>query len=83
MLLPYVEQGPLYNAANFSWTCCYVGPQADATNSTIYNTRIAQLPLPIRWPRGATKHQQLCRQHRDVDHSVPHGRQHDRDLPGV
>src|SRR5580692_3580228 len=41
LLLPYVEQGPLYNAANFSLTCCYVGPQADATNKTVYNTRIA------------------------------------------
>jgi prepilin-type N-terminal cleavage/methylation domain-containing protein/prepilin-type processing-associated H-X9-DG protein len=46
MLLPYVEQRPLYNAANFSWTCCYVGPQADATNSTVYNTRIASFLCP-------------------------------------
>jgi prepilin-type processing-associated H-X9-DG protein len=46
MLLPYVEQGPLYNAANFNWTCCYVGPQADATNSTVYNMRIAGFLCP-------------------------------------
>jgi prepilin-type N-terminal cleavage/methylation domain-containing protein/prepilin-type processing-associated H-X9-DG protein len=46
LLLPYVEQGPLYNAANFSWTCCYVGPQADATNITVYNTRIAAFLCP-------------------------------------
>jgi prepilin-type N-terminal cleavage/methylation domain-containing protein/prepilin-type processing-associated H-X9-DG protein len=46
LLLPYVEQGPLYNAANFSWTCCYVGPQADATNKTVYNTRIAGFLCP-------------------------------------
>jgi prepilin-type N-terminal cleavage/methylation domain-containing protein/prepilin-type processing-associated H-X9-DG protein len=46
LLLPYVEQGPLYNAANFSWTCCYVGPQADATNKTVYNTRIASFLCP-------------------------------------
>ena len=46
LLLPYVEQGPLYNAANFSWTCCYVGPQANATNSTVYNTRIAAFLCP-------------------------------------
>jgi len=46
LLLPYVEQGPLYNAANFSWTCCYVGAQADATNKTVYNTRIAAFLCP-------------------------------------
>jgi prepilin-type N-terminal cleavage/methylation domain-containing protein/prepilin-type processing-associated H-X9-DG protein len=46
LLLPYVEQGPLYNAANFSLTCCYVGPQADATNKTVYNTRIAAFLCP-------------------------------------
>ena len=46
LLLPYVEQGPLYNAANFSWTCCYVGTQADRTNKTVYNTRIASFLCP-------------------------------------
>jgi prepilin-type N-terminal cleavage/methylation domain-containing protein/prepilin-type processing-associated H-X9-DG protein len=46
MLLPYVEQGPLYNAANFSWNCCYVSAQSDATNRTIYNTRIASFLCP-------------------------------------
>jgi prepilin-type processing-associated H-X9-DG protein len=46
LLLPYVEQGPLYNAANFSWTCCYVSGQADKTNSTVYNTRIAAFLCP-------------------------------------
>jgi prepilin-type N-terminal cleavage/methylation domain-containing protein/prepilin-type processing-associated H-X9-DG protein len=46
LLLPYVEQGPLYNAANFSWTCCYVGTQADRTNRTVYNTRIASFLCP-------------------------------------
>ena len=46
LLLSYVEQGPLYNAANFSWTCCYVSGQADATNSTVYNTRIAAFLCP-------------------------------------
>ena len=28
LLLPYVEQGPLYNAANFNWNCCYAVPRA-------------------------------------------------------
>jgi prepilin-type N-terminal cleavage/methylation domain-containing protein/prepilin-type processing-associated H-X9-DG protein len=46
LLLPYVEQGPLYNAANFNWNCCYVSAQSDATNSTIYNTRIASFLCP-------------------------------------
>ena len=45
LLLPYVEQGPLYNAANFSWACCYVAP-ADGINSTVYNTRIAAFLCP-------------------------------------
>jgi len=46
LLLPYVEQGPLYNAANFSWNCCYVSAQSDATNRTVYNTRIASFLCP-------------------------------------
>jgi prepilin-type N-terminal cleavage/methylation domain-containing protein/prepilin-type processing-associated H-X9-DG protein len=46
LLLPYVEQGPLYNAANFSWNCCYSPTQGDATNFTIYNTRIASFLCP-------------------------------------
>src|SRR5262249_4023542 len=46
LLLPYVEQAPLYNAANFNWGCCYVSDQADATNLTIYNTRIASFLCP-------------------------------------
>jgi len=46
LLLPYVEQGPLYNAANFNWNCCYVSAQGNRTNSTIYNTRIAGFLCP-------------------------------------
>jgi prepilin-type N-terminal cleavage/methylation domain-containing protein/prepilin-type processing-associated H-X9-DG protein len=46
LLLPYVEQGPLYNAANFYWNCCFASTQGDATNSTIYNTRIASFLCP-------------------------------------
>jgi prepilin-type processing-associated H-X9-DG protein len=44
--LPYVEQGPLYNAANFLWNCCYASSQGDATNSTVYRTRIASFLCP-------------------------------------
>ena len=46
LLLPYVEQGPLYNAANFNWNCCYKSDQGDVTNSTVYNTRIASFLCP-------------------------------------
>ena len=46
MFLPYVEQGPLYNAANFNWNCCFASAQGDATNFTVYNTRIASFLCP-------------------------------------
>jgi prepilin-type N-terminal cleavage/methylation domain-containing protein/prepilin-type processing-associated H-X9-DG protein len=46
LLLPYVEQGPLYNAANFYWNCCFASTQGDATNSTVYLTRIASFLCP-------------------------------------
>jgi prepilin-type N-terminal cleavage/methylation domain-containing protein/prepilin-type processing-associated H-X9-DG protein len=46
MLLPYVEQTPLYNAANFNWACCFDGPDADAINSTVYLTRIGSFLCP-------------------------------------
>jgi prepilin-type N-terminal cleavage/methylation domain-containing protein/prepilin-type processing-associated H-X9-DG protein len=45
LLLPYVEQGPLYNAANFKMNCCAAGP-ADQINRTVYNTRIASFLCP-------------------------------------
>ncbi len=40
LLLSYLEQTPLYNAANFQQTCCFFGDRADAMNSTVYLTRI-------------------------------------------
>ncbi len=46
MLLPYVEQNPLYNAANFSWACCFDGPDANVMNSTVYLTRIGSFLCP-------------------------------------
>jgi prepilin-type processing-associated H-X9-DG protein len=46
MLLPYLEQSPLYNAANFSMACCFWGAIPDATNSTVYLTRIASFMCP-------------------------------------
>ncbi len=44
MLLPYLEQGPLYNAANFNWNCCYV--PGSACNTTVIFTRIAGFLCP-------------------------------------
>jgi prepilin-type N-terminal cleavage/methylation domain-containing protein/prepilin-type processing-associated H-X9-DG protein len=46
LLLGYMEQTPLYNAANFSQTCCFSGPQSDAMNSTVYLTRVASFLCP-------------------------------------
>jgi prepilin-type N-terminal cleavage/methylation domain-containing protein/prepilin-type processing-associated H-X9-DG protein len=45
MLLPYTEQTPLYNAANFNWACCWDG-QYDAINSTVYSTKINSFLCP-------------------------------------
>ncbi|QEH38806.1 putative major pilin subunit [Aquisphaera giovannonii] len=45
MLLPYLEQGTLYNAANFNWHCCWYGP-GDAINSTVYTTKINAFLCP-------------------------------------
>ena len=45
MLLPYMEQTPLYNAANFNWACCWDGLY-DAINSTTYSTKIKSFLCP-------------------------------------
>ena len=46
MLLPYIEQTSIYNAANFSWACCYDNNQADVTNTTAYTTLIRSFLCP-------------------------------------
>jgi prepilin-type N-terminal cleavage/methylation domain-containing protein/prepilin-type processing-associated H-X9-DG protein len=46
LLLGYLEQGPLYAAANFSQPSCFFPPLADAMNSTVYLTRIAAFLCP-------------------------------------
>ena len=44
MMLPYLEQGSLYNAINFSWSCWYgTGQQI---NSTVFNTSIRTFLCP-------------------------------------
>jgi len=47
LLLPYLEQTPLYNSANFSWPCCFwPDTTADLINSTVYLTRIGGFLCP-------------------------------------
>jgi prepilin-type N-terminal cleavage/methylation domain-containing protein/prepilin-type processing-associated H-X9-DG protein len=46
MLLPYVDQTPLYNAANFNMACCFWGGIPDSVNSTVYLTRIGPFLCP-------------------------------------
>jgi len=44
LLLPYLDNQPLYAACNFSWNCWYnVGYQV---NSTVFNTRVAFFLCP-------------------------------------
>jgi prepilin-type N-terminal cleavage/methylation domain-containing protein/prepilin-type processing-associated H-X9-DG protein len=54
LLLPYVEQRALYNAANFNWNCCYISAGANGANSTVYNTRIAGFLCPSDGLSGQT-----------------------------
>ena len=44
MLLPYIEQGPLYNACNYSFTAEFDG----GINSTVGPDGRRRLPLPVR-----------------------------------
>ena len=83
LLLPYVEQGPLYNAANFSWNCCYYSGQGDHDQLHGLQHEDRGIPLPLRWDRWATHDQQLLRQYRHVDRTLSRGRGHDWGVPGV
>ena len=38
MMLPYLDQTPIFNAVNFSWTCWYGAGQQ--INGTVFNTKI-------------------------------------------
>jgi len=53
MLLPYLEQTPIYNAANFNWACCWDSPTADAINLTAYTTKINSFLCPSDGLAGA------------------------------
>jgi|688.fasta_scaffold202772_1 prepilin-type N-terminal cleavage/methylation domain-containing protein/prepilin-type processing-associated H-X9-DG protein len=46
LLLPYLEQTPLYNSANFSWAPAGDGSTSDPINSTAYLTKIAAFLCP-------------------------------------
>jgi prepilin-type N-terminal cleavage/methylation domain-containing protein/prepilin-type processing-associated H-X9-DG protein len=54
LLLPYMEQSPLYNAANFNLDAGLDDPVTDAINSTVYLTRIATFLCPSDGPAGTT-----------------------------
>ena len=64
LLLPYLEQSPLYNAGNFYVTAGLDDPISDAINSTVYLTRIAGFLCPSDGNAGVAEHLQLPRQHR-------------------
>jgi len=53
MLLPYLEQRPLYNAANFNYDAGLDDGTSDAVNSTVYLTRIAGFLCPSDGPAGS------------------------------
>jgi len=55
MLLPYVEQTPLYNSANFLQICCFSEAVADAMNSTTYLTRVAGFLCPSDGEAGRSR----------------------------
>ena len=48
LILPYLEQGPIYNACNFNWAVWHQGrtPQGFAANLTIFNTQVASFLCP-------------------------------------
>ncbi|MHC5537895.1 DUF1559 family PulG-like putative transporter [Singulisphaera rosea] len=52
LLLPYLEQSPLYTAANFNLDAGLDDAYTDAANSTVYLTRIAGFLCPSDGPSG-------------------------------
>jgi prepilin-type N-terminal cleavage/methylation domain-containing protein/prepilin-type processing-associated H-X9-DG protein len=53
MLLPYLEQTPLYNAANFNFDVGLDDATSGAINSTVYLTRIGGFLCPSDGPAGS------------------------------
>jgi prepilin-type processing-associated H-X9-DG protein len=56
LLLPYLEQTPLYNATNFDWAPLY-DPECPLsnTNTTVFNTRIASFLCPSDGEAGRVR----------------------------
>jgi len=52
LLLPYLEQTPLYNAANFNFDAGLYDGLTDVVNSTVYLTRIGSFLCPSDGPAG-------------------------------
>ncbi len=46
LMLPFMEQAPLYNAANFNFAAEGGGDLADPINKTVYNTNLAMFACP-------------------------------------
>ena len=46
LMLPYMEQTPIYNAINFNWACARGGSTSYLVNSTSYNTKINSFLCP-------------------------------------
>jgi prepilin-type N-terminal cleavage/methylation domain-containing protein/prepilin-type processing-associated H-X9-DG protein len=70
LLLGYLEQGPLYNAANFSQTCCLDDAAADASNVTVYLSRIATFLCPSDGQAGV---QNINSYHGSIGTTVANG----------
>ena len=54
LLLGYMEQQPLYNAANFNFACAWGGQPSYYINSTVYESRIAGFLCPSDGNAGKT-----------------------------
>ena len=50
MLLPYLEQQPIYNSCNFNWTCWW--GDGFPINSTVFNLRLATFVCPSDGSNG-------------------------------
>ena len=61
LLLPYLEQKPIYDAINFSWGCGALTGRREHQRDGLQH-QDCQLPLPVRRPGGEEQYEQLSRQ---------------------
>jgi len=54
LMLPYLEQGQVYNAANFNFAVAWTNQPSNLINSTVYNTKIAIFLCPSDGNAGKT-----------------------------